>query len=221
MKNNEELYQELLSRIAYLDYIQPDDIPAIDLYMDQVTTFMEQHLERTKRNPDDKILTKTMINNYAKNDLLPPPVKKKYSSEHILMLILIYYFKNILSINDIKTLMKPITEQYFQSKQGLCLTDIYRELFSKGELQLKQLQEDTMQVTQAASEIFAGVDDEAERESLQRFAFLSFLSFDVYLKKQMIESMIDEMAAEQTALHEKEQHAKKAARKTDPHNKES
>lgn len=220
MKNNEELYQELLSQIAYLDYIQPDDIPAIDLYMDQVTTFMEKHLEQTKRNPEDKILTKTMINNYTKNDLLPPPVKKKYSSEHILMLILIYYFKNILSISDIKTLLSPLAGQYFQSQEGLCLTDIYRELFSQGDLQLAQLQQDTLQIKEAASQLFSQVEG-PERETLQRFAFLSFLSFDVYMKKQMIESVIDEIAAEQARQRESEGHAKKPARKSDPQPKES
>lgn len=220
MKKNEELYQELLSRIEFLDYIQPGDIPAIDLYMDQVTTFMEKHLSRTKRNSEDKVLTKTMINNYAKNDLLPPPVKKKYSSEHILMLILIYYFKNILSINDIKTVLNPIAEQYFQSEEGLCLTDIYQELFSRGDLQLAQVQQDTQQIWQAASQLFPDVEED-ERETLQRFAFISFLSFDVYMKKRMIESVIDELAADQARQHEKESHAKKTSKKTDSHPRES
>ena len=56
-----------------------DDIPNIDLYMDQVTTYLNNKFEGSKRNDDDKLLTKTMINNYAKSRLLPPPEKKKYS----------------------------------------------------------------------------------------------------------------------------------------------
>lgn len=59
-----------------IDYIKLEEIPGIHLYMDQVTTFMEEHLSSSKRHPEDKVLTKTMINNYAKNHLLPPPVKK-------------------------------------------------------------------------------------------------------------------------------------------------
>ena len=71
-----------------------DELPKLELYMDQVTTFMDERLKSTARYPgEDKILTKTMINNYAKNDLLPPPVRKKYSKEHVLLLIFIYYFK--------------------------------------------------------------------------------------------------------------------------------
>ena len=74
MKKNEELLTNILARLDNLSYIKLDKIPEIDLYMDQVTSFMEDHLQKTKRNPEDKALTKTMINNYAKNRLLPPPV---------------------------------------------------------------------------------------------------------------------------------------------------
>ncbi len=93
MKTNEERLQKILEHLDGLGYISPETIPNIDLYMDQVTTFMDKHLSETKRYPDDKVLTKTMINNYAKNNLLPAPNKKKYTKEHILLLIFIYYFK--------------------------------------------------------------------------------------------------------------------------------
>ena len=79
-----DILNSILESLSRIDYIHPEDIPNIDLYMDQVTTFMDTQLSSTKRYADDKILTKTMINNYAKNNLLPPPVKKKYSKEQIL-----------------------------------------------------------------------------------------------------------------------------------------
>ena len=116
MKTNDERIQDILKRLDTLSYIRPEEIPGIDLYMDQVTTFMDEHLKNTKRYPEDKVLTKTMINNYAKNNLLPAPNKKKYSREHILLLIFIYYFKNILSINDIEELFRPITAGHFALK---------------------------------------------------------------------------------------------------------
>ena len=103
--DTKDMLNSILSSISQIDYIKPEEIPNIDLYMDQVTTFMEKNLSSTKRYEEDKILTKTMINNYAKNNLLPPPVKKKYSKEHVLVMIFIYYFKNILSIKDIETLL--------------------------------------------------------------------------------------------------------------------
>ena len=79
--DTKDMLKSILSSISRIEYVRPGDIPNIDLYMDQVTTFMEEQLHSTKRHNDDKILTKTMINNYAKNNLLPPPVKKKYSKE--------------------------------------------------------------------------------------------------------------------------------------------
>lgn len=71
-----ELMSGILKDMSALNYIKPGDVPNINLYMDQVTTFMYEHLHDTKRTTDDKVLTKTMINNYAKNNLLPSPVKK-------------------------------------------------------------------------------------------------------------------------------------------------
>ncbi len=116
-KDNQEFVNSLLQRLAKLNYIKPGDVPNIDLYMDQVTTFMDEHLSDVKRYEDDKILTKTMINNYTKNDLLPPPVKKKYSKEHIYVLTFIYYLKNILSISDIQKLLNPLTDKFFNKEE--------------------------------------------------------------------------------------------------------
>ena len=95
MSNNiHEFLKEVLEKLQTMDYVKPEALPNIDLYMDQVTTFMDTQLASTKRHEEDKILTKTMINNYAKNNLLPPPNKKKYSKDHILTLLFIYYFKS-------------------------------------------------------------------------------------------------------------------------------
>ena len=88
-----DLLNSITENLKRIDYIKPEEIPNIDLYMDQVTTFMDEHLAGTKRRDEDKILTKTMINNYSKNNLLPPSVKKKYSKDHVLLLIFIYYLK--------------------------------------------------------------------------------------------------------------------------------
>ena len=128
--DTKKFLSDLLAELQRIDYVRPEDIPNIDLYMDQVTKFMDSKLKKTTRYPsEDKILTKTMINNYAKNDLLPPPVKKKYSKEHMILLIMIYYYKGILSINDIQTLLNPITEKYFQTAGEINLGSIYEEIF--------------------------------------------------------------------------------------------
>ena len=117
----EEQYLRSVEAVTHEPAMQPDAIPRIDLYMDQVTTLLERELEATKRSPDDKIMTKTMINNYSKEKLLPASQKKKYSRHHILLLALIYEYKQILSINDIHTLLAPLIndpeglEAFYQS----------------------------------------------------------------------------------------------------------
>ena len=187
-----DLLNSILDSLSRIDYIHPGEIPNIDLYMDQVTTFMETQLSSTKRYEQDKILTKTMINNYAKNHLLPAPVKKKYSKEHLLVLIFIYYFKNILSISDIQTLLGPITEKYFKSVTEKDMTYIYQEVFSMEQSQIRYLEKDLMRRFKSAGEIFEDADPE-DKEFLHQFSFICLLSFDVYMKKMIIENMIDHM----------------------------
>ena len=187
-----DLLNSILGSLSRIDYVRPDDIPNIDLYMDQVTTFMEKELASSKRHEDDKILTKTMINNYAKNNLLPPPVKKKYSKEHLLVLVFIYYFKSILSITDIQALLKPITDTYFPASEDLSLEDIYNEVFRLQKSQVDVLKEDIANRYRLSRETFQDAP-EKDQEFLKTFSFICLLSFDVYVKKQLIESLIDDL----------------------------
>lgn len=196
MKTNEERLQDLMEFLDTLTRINPSDIPAIDLYMDQVTTFMDTHLAAYKRSGEDKILTKTMINNYAKNNLLPPPLKKKYSKNHILLLVLIYYFKNVLSFNDIEQLLSPISERHFEDGAKPELDALYDEIFSLEREQRKRLKDDVTGKFQAASKTFSDMESGEEQEYLQLFAFISELAFDVYLKKQMIELLAEQLREE-------------------------
>lgn len=188
--DDKDLLNSILSSLNRIDYVKPEDIPDIDLYMDQVTTFMDEHLSSTKRYPDDKILTKTMINNYAKNNLLPPPDKKKYGKEHILTLIFIYYFKGILSISDIQSILNPITEHYFSSEGRLNLKDIYQEVFSLEKEETGILAKDIARKFNTSNKTFQDAPAD-ERDFLQLFSFISMLSFDVYVKRMLIEKLID------------------------------
>lgn len=195
--DSENLLESILESLDRIQYIKPEDIPNINLYMDQVTTFMDDKLKSSCRNPgDDKILTKTMINNYAKNDLLPPPIKKKYSKEHVLLLIFIYYYKGVLSIGDIQTLLNPITEKYFKNNGDFTLTDIYNEVFSLEESQIEVLKQDIVERYQLAQSTYDDAPEE-DREFLKMFAFICLLSFDVYIKKMLIEKIIDDFNAKQ------------------------
>ncbi len=193
----ENLIESIIESLGRIDKIDVSALPDISLYMDQVTTFMEKNMEHTKRYSTDKVLTKTMINNYAKNKLLPPPDKKKYDKDHLIMLIFIYYFKNILSINDIEKLMAPLSEKYFHGSGDVNLKDIYSYVSNSSLNQVEELQEYVKQKYAESTAIAAEAAEkgaaEEDRQFIETFSFICSLSFDVYVKRLMIEKLIDLM----------------------------
>ncbi len=201
--NMEDLLSSILGSLDRLEYIRSEDIPDIDLYMDQVTTFMESHLKNSVRNPmSDKILTKTMINNYAKNDLLPPPVRKKYSKDHVLLLIFIYYYKGILSINDIQELLRPIKEKFYDNGAAFNLSSVYEEVLGLELDQTAVMKADLEEKFQIAQKSFADAPEDSQ-EFLRIFSFICMLSFDVYIKTLLIEKMIDGFVAKKNEKEHK------------------
>lgn len=191
-KNNlDNDLHKVLASISKLNYINPDDIPDISLYMDQVTTFMEEKLSSYKRYEEDKTLTKTMINNYAKNQLIPPPEKKKYTKKHMLLLIFIYYFKNFLSISDIKSIFKPISDNFFGDDSEIDLEYIYKYVFDLEFEGMEILIRDVTKKYKLATGAFPKTSNEDDDDVLSTFAFICMLGFDVYVKKLMIETLID------------------------------
>lgn len=207
----DNLLSSIMETLDRISFVNSDDIPGIDLYMDQVTRFMDSHLKNTtRREEEDKILTKTMINNYAKNELLPPPEKKKYSREHVLVLVFIYYFKNVLSIGDIQNLLNPLTERYFGKDPDFSIKSIYDEVTQMGMEQIEDLKESIVKKYNRAGETFAEADEE-EKEFLQTFAFICSLSFDIYIRKLMIEKIIDQYSDKHPYFTKAEK--KKAAKK--------
>ena len=201
--DSNSLLESIMASFNRLGHMKIEDIPNIDLYMDQVTTLMEEHLRQSTRYPDqDKILTKTMINNYAKNDLLPPPVKKKYSKEHVLVLIFIYYYKGLLSISDIQTLLDPITEKYFGKGQDFNLETIYNEVFSMEAAKVESLKQEVRDMYAQAQQTFQNAPEE-DVEFLRIFSFICILSYDVYVKKLLIEKLVDEIRMKNEKLQVK------------------
>ena len=182
--------EEVFKRYTDGSYIKASMLPDLDLYVDQITTFLTRHLAKTIRFEDDKIMTKTMINNYTKNHLLPPPDKKKYSRDHILLMIFIYYFKNFLPISDIKTILGPLTDKYLHKDADLNLEAIYTTLFSKEDTFVQEVLENVMKQFHMSADLFPDAP-KADQASLREFTFICMLSLDIYLKKQLIEAILD------------------------------
>lgn len=188
--DKDDLMNSIMASLSRIDFINPKELPNIPLYMDQVTTFMDEQLSATKRYPEDKILTKTMINNYAKNRVLPAPDKKKYSKEHIVTMVFIYYFKNVLCINDIQSLLTPLIEKYFSNTDGLKMEDIYNVVFDMEHDAVESLKKDVEEKFEFSRKTFPELEGE-EQEHLQMFMFIVLLNLDIYVKKLLIEKLTD------------------------------
>ncbi|MBP3814817.1 MAG: DUF1836 domain-containing protein [Butyrivibrio sp.] len=209
--DNDDLLNSIIASLGRIDTISATEIPGIDLYMDQLTSFMEERLKKTTRHPEsDKILTKTMINNYAKNDLLPPPVKKKYSRDHIILLIFIYYFKSVLSINDIQTLLEPLKERFQNTDQEFNLSDIYNTCFDLQKEELDPLIEDIKKKYERSLSTFEdnGLNED-EKKKMQMFSFIIQMLFDVYIKKLLMEKILDNMVKDDEKAAGKKQKSDK------------
>ena len=182
---------------------QPDEIPKIDLYMDQVLTFLGERLKRTARKSDaDKLLTKTMVNNYVKNKVMIPPVKKKHGRDHILLLMVIYYMKSFLSIDDIRTIVGPVSDKYARpttksveelvgKRHKYSMTDVYTEIFKYVAEDVERFPEEVGKILDVTDNAFIGAPEE-DREMLRRFNVICQLSADIYLRKLLIEKLLDE-----------------------------
>lgn len=121
---NDKEIEELLSELKLEKSISLEEIPNLDLYMDQVIQLFENKFGGTLRNDKEKVLTKTMINNYSKDKLLMQTKNKKYSKSHMILLSLIYQFKGSLSINDIKTTLSPIVKS-FDTEDNFPIEEFY------------------------------------------------------------------------------------------------
>ena len=130
MNTFNEMVEKISIQLRSSNIIEVEDIPNIDLYMDQVTTFMDKCLAQYKRYEDDKVLTKTMINNYTKAKIFPAPVKKKYSRTHLMLLIMIYHLKSVLSIKDIGILFQSALTETNKMKQERMIESIYKGFVS-------------------------------------------------------------------------------------------
>lgn len=187
----EKIVENIMKESFKLTNVKSSEIPSIDLYMDQVTTFLDSHLTGAARDSEqDKFLTKTMINNYSKNNLIPPPNKKKYSKDHMMLLVFIYYLKNFMSMSDIGAILGPMKDSFFEGKKDLSIQQIYDRIIRHEMGSVNELRDDIRTKAKRAGELFTDVDEE-DREYMELFTMVSMLGYDLYLKKFMIEKLID------------------------------
>ena len=179
--NREELQKTVNDAINDVE-LKSEEIPAIDLYVDQILNLVSECLKKGSERYHDRQLTKTMVNNYSKEGLITPIKGKKYDKEQILQILMIYSLKSTISIGEIKRLIDAMYEtEGFDVKE---LTNMYDR-----HLEIKDA--DREQVTEVVDGIIErnelDVSDDLDYISL----ILALTSLSAHLKN-VAQAMIDE-----------------------------
>lgn len=157
------------------------------MYVDQVVQLFENTYADTTRTDDEKVLTKTMINNYAKGKLFIPIKNKKYSKEHMILISLIYQLKGALSINDIKSSLENINESLL-SDDSFELNMLYKDYLSLTENNVQSFKQEVNNRISEVSEISS-----LEDQNLEKFLLLtSFVSMS-NMYRRLAEKLIDDL----------------------------
>ena len=186
MDFNEDIIKNLIKEVTLTEEISLFDIPCVDLYMDQVTTFFEGKLSFLKRDKEDKILTKTMINNYTKAKILMPVKNKKYTKQHIILLILIYNLKQTMSISDIFIIISPLLKEIDKSfKDAVKVDELYSAFLDVKKQGALSFEENFAKKLKKIKEKYK--DDELEQVLLTVLMLIN----EANIHKRMAEKILD------------------------------
>ena len=195
-----EKINQIIDSLRLETSLSLEEIPKIDLYMDQVIQLFENKYNESKRNEEEKVLTKTMINNYAKGKLIFPIQNKKYSKEHLMLISLIYQLKGALSISDIKTTLNGLNKKVVHDEIDLdTFYARYLHLNSKNVADFKiNLNERVMDVKEEIS----GAPQEASTY-LEQVLMITSLVHMSNLYRRVAEKLVDEIVNEKEGKRHK------------------
>ncbi len=196
-----ENINDLLEKIALEKSVSLEEMPEIDLYMDQVIQLFDQKYKETKRNEDEKILTKTMINNYAKGKLFIPIKNKKYSKKHLILISLIYQLKGALSITDIKSTLQIINDKI--TSDDINLDAFYTSLLTLQKTNAENVSESIPLRHQEVKRVMG-----AEDEKLEQIMLIASLVNISNSYRKIAERLIDDLT-EPVAIPTTETNTKK------------
>ena len=195
-----ENINQIMEQLGLEASLSLEEIPQIDLYMDQVIQLFENKFTETKRNEGDKVLTKTMINNYAKGKLIFPIQNKKYSKEHLILISLIYQLKGALSINDIKVTLTGINQQMI--KEEIELDSFYNSYLNLTRQNVEDFKGD---IEERVKDVKREITDDKKEDSpyLEQVLMISSLVHMSNLYRKVAEKLVDEIPVEKEAKRHK------------------
>ena len=191
MEYSEKALAQLINELSLTEDIKLSEIPDIELYMEQLTTFIGSRLEGHKEHTEDKVLTKTMINNYTKAGIVMPPVNKKYNKRHVIMLILVYYLKNILSIKEIKSLFSPVLNNIATPEDDMIpLEEIYETFLEVKNIELASFSDELIDKLGTIKAKTGALGKEG-KEKAKLFLIVIMLAAQADAHKKLAEKIIE------------------------------
>lgn len=189
-----EKMKQMLKEMDFEKQITLNDLPDIDLYIDQVIQLFEKTFGSVRRNSDDKVLTKTMINNYAKGKIFIPIKNKKYSKEHLILISLIYQLKGGLSLNDIKISLDGINKRIMEESMDLeGFYQSYLDLYAKNAEQFALEALERLQAADKEAEKFANEEDDYLKKVLYITSFITMSNFYRRVAEKYVDEIMEEM----------------------------
>lgn len=188
-----EKINNIIDQLGLESNLTIDEIPNIDLYMDQVIQLFENKFADSKRNDEEKVLTKTMINNYAKGKLIFPIKNKKYSKEHLILMSLIYQLKGALSINDIQVTLDGINKRVI--KEDIEIESFYNSYLA---LSQKNVADFNLDINERVKDVNEEVSKMEDRNApyLEQVLMISSLVHMSNLYRKVAEKLVDEIVVE-------------------------
>jgi hypothetical protein len=185
-----ENINQIIEQLGLEASLTLEEIPKIDLYMDQVIQLFESKFNQTKRNEDEKVLTKTMINNYAKGKLIFPIQNKKYTKEHLVLMSLIYQLKGALSINDIKETLAGINKK-------IILDELELDSFYTSYLNLtrQNVEDFKIDIEERVKDVKEEITEDEKENSpyLEQLLMISSLVHMSNLYRKVAEKLVDDI----------------------------
>jgi hypothetical protein len=182
-----ENINKLLESLHLEKSIKLEDIPNVDLYVDQVVQLFENTYADTTRTDNEKVLTKTMINNYAKGKLFIPIKNKKYSKEHMILISLIYQLKGALSINDIKSSLENINAPLIND-DTFELNTLYKDYLFLTETNVESFKQDVNNRVKEVNEVSS-----LEDPKLEKFLLLTSFVTMSNMYRRLAEKLVDDL----------------------------
>lgn len=196
--------KEIINKLSLDTNISLQEMPEIDLYMDQIIQLFDHKYKDKKRNDEEKVLTKTMINNYAKGKLFIPIKNKKYSKKHLILISLIYQLKGALSINDIKATLDGINTKL--TNENIDLEKFYTSFLT---IQQGNAEDFEQEFHKRASDVHSEVEkmEDEDPEQLEKILLITSLVNISNSYRKAAELLIDELKDE-TDIDQATQHKK-------------